>query len=801
MTELRTIVRALARAPGFLLLAIAILTTGIALTLYMFGAIDGFVLRPLPYNNADRMIHLELTGPQGDSAVSIGDYFELRDAATTVPDLAAFYDATVNLGGVGEPERLEGEFVSANLFDDLGVRPDFGRGFDPGDERAGAERVALISNELWQRRFGRDPAVLGKNVRLNSEPTTIVGVMAPGFDFPQKQEVWIPLRRDSEAFDRAKAGEAEVAGHLAPGATLAAARAELQGLVQRLAAADSSFPSDQRAVVKPFPLEFVSPRTRTALSVMLISVVLVLLIACADVANLLLLRGLGRQRAIAVRAALGASRRRLVVLGLVEGGLIAGVASGLGLAVAEWGGAATMRLLRGSEDMEIPSWVHIRIDGLSIAVTLGVAVAVTLIAALGPALAGSRPNVLAELRGARGSIGRLSRSSRVLVSAQIALAVALVASAGLGARSFQVLSHQKLGVDGDRILGARLGLFEGRYPTDASRLAFFRQAEERLRALPGVLDATVASSLPSTFVGGRPLEVEGVAVQDFGGRRGDIVRVSPSYCSTLDLPILSGRGLTAGDDSGGERVAVVNQRLVHDFFRDANPIGRRIRFAVRNGETPEPWRRIVGVVPDVYQGHVEDGMRPVFYVPLAQDVQRFAFVAVRTADDPRPLGPAISRAIAALDPDQPVYWIRTVSDWVAIGSFGSRFLASLFSIFAGAGLLLATVGVYSVVGYTVASRTSEIGVRRALGAPDSGVVGWILRGSARDLAIGLAVGSLLAAALMGPVAGIFHGVVRAFDPATWIALPLVLAAATALACLGPALRALQIDPAAALRVD
>ncbi len=800
-TEVRTSLRGLLRAPGFTLLAVAILTTGIALTLYMFGAIDGFVLRPLPYRGADRLIHVEVTSSQGDSAVPVGDFFHLRDTATTVSDLAAFYDATINLGGIGEPERLEGEFVSSNLFSVLGIRPQLGRGFDAGDEKAGAPRVALISNELWQRRFGGDPAVVGQTVRLNAEPTTVVGIMAPGFDFPQKQEIWVPLRRDAAAFDRQIAGEAEVAGHLAPGASLAAARAEIGGLVKRMAAEDSSLPKDLRAVVKPLALEFVPPKTRMTLTVMFVAVLLVLLIACADVANLLLVRGLGRQREFALRAALGASRRQLVVRGLVEGGIVAAASSVLGLALAEWGGAKTMQILRAAGDVSIPSWVDIRIDAASIVFTLAVAVTTTLVAALGPALAASRPKVVAQLRqSGRGAIGGLKRSSRILVAAQIALSVALVASAGLGARSVDVVAHEKVGVDGDHILGARVGLFEGRYPDDASRLAFFRDAERRLRGLPGVVDATVTSSLPSSFIGGLPLEVEGVPTSDFGGRRGSIARVSPSYFSTLDLPILSGRGLAESDTGESEPVAVVNQRLVRDFFHGQSPIGRRIRFVPRGDHEAGAWRRIVGVVPDVYQGRFDDGMRAVFYVPLAQDVQRFAFLALRSAGDPRALAPAVARAVAAIDPDQPVYWLRTVAEWVSIGTFMTRFMAVLFGIFAFAGLLLASAGIYAVVGYTVVSRTSEIGVRRALGARDSGIVAWILRGSSRDLAIGLAIGALLAAAMTHPVAGIFIGV-RAFDPATWIALPIVLALATAIACLAPTLRALKIDPAAALRAE
>jgi putative ABC transport system permease protein len=801
--EIRTSTRGLARTPGFFIFAALLLAAGVALTLYIFSAINGFFLRPLPWPEAERLAHLELADAEQRASsleVPLPDYFALRETLTTVDGLSAFYSGTVNLRAEGEPERVEGGFTTVGLFDLLALRPALGRLFVAADEAPEAPPVAVLSHAVWQRRFGGDPHMIGRTLRLNTVPTTVVGVLPPEFRFTGVQEIWLPIRADRAAEPRESAVSVEIVGRLVPGASFDALRAEADAALARVAAADSSVPTTLTAVVKPFADEFVGPGARISITLMFVAVVLVLLIACADVANLLLVRGLGRQRDVAVRAALGAGRRRLVVQGLVEGGVIAAVACAAGLPLALWGGERTMELLRAAEGVDIPSWVTMKLDARVVAFTFVLAAAAALLASLGPALAGSRPRVLAELRGAgRGTQGsRLGRSSRALVVAQMALSVALLVCAGLAVRSVQKLAALDVGVDTKRLLGARIGLFEGNYPDDSSRLEFFRRTEETLRALPGVAEATVTTSLPASFIGGLPLEVEGVPLADFGGRRGNIARVSPSYFATLELPILTGRGLTNGDDGSREPVAVVNQSLARYFFGDRSPLDRRIRFASR-GE-PRPWIRIVGVVPDVIQDELDEGIKPAFYVPIAQDVPQFAFLAVRAAGDPRPLGPAIARAVAAIDPDQPVYWLRTVEDWRRIGSFMNSFQASLFTLFAAAGLLLAGAGLYGVLAFNVASRTGEIGVRRALGAADRGIVAWIARGNVRDLALGLGLGAVVAGALARPLAGLFYDV-EAFDALTWLAIPLVLGITTLLAALVPTLRALRVEPAVALRQE
>jgi putative ABC transport system permease protein len=798
-TDVRTALRSLRKSPGFALFATLALAAGIGLTLYMFGAINAFVLRPLPYASADRLIHVELADPTLDQAsleVPYPDFLEWQRELTSVADLAAYYEGTLNLADSGDPERLDGAFVTGNLFALLGARAEVGRALTADDSRPGAPAAVVISRLVWERRYGSDSTVIGRAARVNGRPATIVGVMPEGFRFPTRTEAWATIPESAASGRSANAPSVEVVGHTVPGSGPEAVAAELETSLARMLADDSSRQAGLRPVVKPFVEEYVGPNTRQQLTLMFVAVFLVLLIACANVANLLYARGVGRKRDLAVRAALGASRRRLVAFGLTEALVVSLIASGIGLVLAQRAGDWTMERLRGNEDMSIPSWVHFETDARSIAFTLGIAVAAALAAGLAPALAGSRPDVQHELRSAgRGGAARSRRVLRVLVVGQIALCCGLVTSAGLAARSIAKLYGVDLGVDGERILGGRIAMFEERFPDSASVHAFFERAEARLRELPGVVEATVTSSLPGTFVGGSRIEIEGVDAGD-GRRFADVVRVTPSYFDAMDVALATGRGFAASDDAGSERVAVVNRTFAERYLDGGDPIGRRLR-AVGPGE-PGPWLRVVGIAPDLRQDAIDDPLDPTYYVPLAQDPPRFAFLAVRTAAPAAPLKEALRKAVAELDPDQPVYFLRTLDEWVAIVRWSNRFLAGMFVVFAFAGLALAALGVYGMAAYAVAQRTAEIGLRRALGAHDGAVFGLVARRSALDLAWGLGFGSLLAVALAQPLAGMFYGV-EAFDAPTFGAVPLVLLAAVALATVLPARRALRVEPAVALR--
>jgi len=796
--DLRTSLRSLRKSPGFALFATLALAAGIGLTLYMFGAINAFVLRPLPFPDAERMVFVELAEPEQDrtSGVPYPDFLVWQRELTSTSDLAAYWGGTLNLADRGEPDRFEGAFVTGNLFAVLGARAEVGRALTAADSAPGAPAAVVLSRLAWERRYGSDPAVVGSAVRVNGRPATIVGVMPEGFRFPHRTEAWATIPESAAAARGDDVSFVAVIGHAGPGHGPESVAAELASVLARMRADDGSRPAGLVPVVKPFVEEYVGPNTRKQLALMFVAVVLVLLIACANVANLLYARGVGRKRDLAVRAALGASRRRLVAFGLAEALLVSLVAAGIGLVLAQRAGDWTMESLRGNEDMDIPSWVHFAIDGRSVAFTVGIALFAALVAGLAPALAGSRPDVQHELRaGGRGGPARSRRALRVLVVAQIALCCGLVTSAGLAARSIAKIYRVDLGVDTGRILGGRVAMFEERFPDEASMLDFYRRAERRLTELPGVVSATVTSSLPGTFIGGNRFEIEGV---DHGERRpgADVARISPSYFETMGVELAAGRGFTAADDAGSERVAVVNRTFVERFLGGADPIGRRLR-AVGQEENG-PWVRIVGVAPDLLQDEIDEPQSPTYYLPLEQDPPRFAFLAVRTSGPATALKEPLRKAVAELDPDQPVYFLRTLDEWVAIIRWSNRFLAGMFVTFAFAGLALAAIGVYGMAAYAVAQRTSEIGLRRALGAGDRAVFGLVARRSAHDLAWGLGTGALLAVALAQPLAGMFYGV-EAFDAPTFAAVPLVLFAAVALATAVPARRAVRIEPAVALR--
>jgi len=793
--------RSLRKSPGFTFFSILVLAAGIGLTLYMFGAINGFVLRPLPYRDAGRLVHFELSNPSLEEeslAVPYPDYLELRPNLGGLTDVAAFYEGTLNLSDSGDPERFSGVFASGDLFGVLGERAILGRGLTAADSAPGAPAVVVLSEVVWERRYGRDPGVVGRAVRLNGRPATVVGVMPASFRFPIATEAWtsIPARMANLSWQDAIG--VEVIGHLAPGSSMATVRAELDAALQRQEAVDSSRPGGRRAVIKPLAEEWVSPQTRRTIGTMFVAVLLVLFISCANVANLLYARGVGRRRHMAVRAALGASRRRLIVHGLTESCVVALAAAAIGLPLAERAGAWTMELLRTKADMDIPSWVRFDTDARGLLFTLFVAVVSAVAAGLIPALSGSRVDVQTELGAAgRSAVARGSRSLRILVVAQIALSCGLVICAGLAARSVGKLADAELGVDSERILGGRVALFEESYPDDASSLDFYARAEQSLRELPGVEAATVTTSLPGTFASYARVEVEG---SELDPRRtlSQTASTSPTYFEAMGVELVAGRGFRASDDAEGEPVAIVNQRFAERYLAGSDPIGRRLRFHSQDGSNP--WLRIVGVAPDLDQAGLDDPTRPACYLPIAQSTPRYAFLALRSTGDAGALRQSLAKSVAAIDPDQPVYYLRTLEEWNTVERWSNRFMATLFVTFAFAGLLLASIGVYGMTAYAVAQRTPEIGVRRVLGALDSSVVTLVARRSLLDLAWGLGVGLLLAVVLARQVAGILYGV-DSFDLPTFAVVPLVLLLAVAAATLSPVRRALAIEPATALRQE
>jgi putative ABC transport system permease protein len=798
---LRQTLRALVRSPGYSLAAILMLGLGLGLVSYMFTAINAFVLRPLPFPRSEQLVHVELaklSEGQDSIEVPLADFVDLRREQTSLGGLAAFSTGTVNLGGDPHPERLDGAFVTAEALATIGVRPLHGRTFAAGDDQPGAPAVAVLGFELWRDRFAADPAIVGRTARFNGREAVVVGVMPAGFRFPLAQQIWLPLTLDATRLERAGGTSVEVFGRLPEGRSLAAARAEIRGIVERLAAAHPETNAGLTAVVKPYAEEFVSAEMRRMLFTMFGAVVLVLLIACSNVANLVLARSVGRRRELAIRAALGARRRQLAARIGLESLLLAVAGGALGFALASAAARLTFRIGKASFDW--PYWVNFALDWRDFACVAAAALAVTLMAGILPALRALRGDLTAPIRESGGGTvsSGLGRLGRTLVAAQVAFCCVVLTGTGLMVRSVVEVRAVRLGANVDGVLSGRIGLFETSYPTSGDRARFFAALETRLRQLPGVEAATVANSLPATFANGDFFAAEGA--EPPAGRPPVVARVAtaPGYFAFFRVSIQEGRDFTAHDGGDAAPVAIVNRRLAERFWPGESALGRRLRLG--RDATTDPWRTVVGVVGDVQQDEVEDPLRPAVYLPLAQDAPRFVSLAVRAQGSPAALAAAVRQAVADLDRDLPVYWLRTIDEWIDLGRFSVEFLAAIFAAFGAVAFALAAVGLYALLAYAVSQRRREIGVRRALGARDAALAKLVLRQGLGQALAGVGVGVPLALAFGRLLSGELVGI-SPHDPATLLAVVVALVAVAALASWVPTRRALRLDPVVALRQE
>lgn len=800
--ELRSALRSLARQPGHAVLATAILACGLGLTMYMFGAIEAYVLRPLPYHDSSHLYHVEyqrLKSPMGTLGVPMDDYLDLRDRQTSFKKLAAFRQGTVNLSGTARPERYDGVFVTSTAFDVIGATPALGRGFVASDCEPGAAPVVIIGHQVWLDRFAGDPGVIGSGTRVNSRAATIVGVMPKGFYFPVREQIWVPLTLDVTGTARGAGYRLDVIGRLWEGVSPAAARAELTTITAELASLYPETNSDLVPTVKTYAEEYVDQGTRTTLYTMFATVLLVLLVACANVANLTLVRTNGRRRELAIRSALGAGRLRLMLQVLTECLVISVAAAAVAVWLSTWGGKLTMAIIRSQENAP-PTWVEISLRWPHFAFALAAALVTTVLAGALPALRASATDVNDSLRaGGRGLAGTpLGRLSRMLVVGEIGLACVVLVCAGLMVRSLVKLDARDLGADTASILTGRIGLFEGDYPDAADRSAFLTRLEARLGELPGVEAATLSTSLPGTMVNATYYTVEGRDVET--GKRPPwttYAAVSPSYLETFGIPVREGRGLTAADDARASQVVVVNSLMAKAVAEGGRAVGTRLRLG-RPDDPDAVTVTIVGIVPDVNQDEVDEPLAPTIYRPIAQAPPRFVSLALRTTGDPMAQAEALRLAVNALDPNLPIYWVRTLDEWIDQGRFYARLLASLFAIFAAIGLLLAAAGLYAVLAYEVSQRGAEIGVRRALGATNERIVKLLLERGVLQLSVGLGIGIAIAVPFARLLSGELFGVAP-WDPATFAVVVATIAAVALLAAVAPARRALSVDPADTLR--
>ncbi len=807
--DIRFALRALARSPGFTATSVLMLAVGIGLCIYMFGAINAFALKPLPFADADRLVHFEYTEarePSRNIALAHLDWLDLRDRQQVLDTLAAYAQGTANLGGIeGAPERLAGAFVSSEVMPALGVRPQLGRGIEAADTAAGAPRVAVIGHRVWQLRFNADPAVVGRQVRVNGEATTVIGVMPENFGFPVAEAMWLPLSSDRTVAASDAALRVKTFGRLREGVTLPQASQAFDALMLGLAAERGMPLRGDRAKLEPFAHEFIMPQIRDATAAMFVVVLMVLLIACANVASLVLARFAARARELGIRSALGASRRRLVVQVLAETIVVAMLATVLGYAGADV--AARVFDASMSADSQLPYWVDFSLDMRDLAFCAGIALASALLAGLVPALRAGRVDVQASLRdGSAGSLGGGKRRGRFLVGAEVALCVVLLVCAGIAVRSALHAQETELGVRTDDVLTGRIALFESTYPDAASRTRFVDALQARFAALPGVQRVGFASTLP----------LMGYERQDYA-RVGDVVAegerrpqawassIDDGFLATFGIALREGRVFDARDTAQSPRVAIVSASFAAAAWPGQSALGQRVQLSPKSPGSP--WLEVVGVVADSSQAdYVQSGASAAYrgdgnvFRPLAQEPPAFVSFALHTTGDQAALSQAVRDAVRAVDADLPVYWLQPMSQWRRSIFWGAELLANMFGAFAAFAVLLAASGIYAVLAFDVAARTREIGVRRALGASARSVLAMVVRRGAVQVVAGIAVGVPLAFVFARVLDTMMFPGSRA-DPLVYVVVVAVLALAVAAATLLPARRALRVDPMVALRQE
>jgi len=800
--DLRFGFRMLVKNPGLAAIAVTAFALGIGLTTVSFSLVYGAIIRGLPFPEPERLIHLEESRPEHgieSRAVSIPDFADWRAQQTAFEDLSGFAMGTANLAIAGEkPERQAAAYTTASMFDLVKVQPRIGRAFTPVDDAPGAPQVVLLSDGLWQGRFGGDPGVLGRSIRVNGEPATIVGVMPPGFRFPLLQDLWVNLRPDPTAVKRDEGRRLEVFGRLKPGVTMAGAGANLAAITRRLGA---EYPATNKGIIpllKPYTEEFIGPEVSAMLYTMLAGVFGVLLIACANVANLLLARTALRSREVAIRTALGASRRRLVAQMLCETGVMALIGAVLGLVIA----AVGIRLFNDAmADSRPPFWIDVRLHPPVLLFSLGLALTASVAAGLAPALQASGDRLYDVLKDeSRSAAGfRLGRFSKGLVLAEVSLSCALLVAAGLMTKSVVRLRNVDWGFASRQVFTAEIAMLESAHPDTAKRVAFLDDLLPRLDAIPGVHAAAIASTIPGEDGNFAFVAIEGrayAAEQDYPEMR--YSAVSPRFFEIFNARPLQGRVLEDADRPGTLPVAVVNASFARTHFPNESPIGRRIRFG--QADSKEPWRTIVGVVPDRNMDGVDNEEPEGLYVPLSQRPHELLSLVATADGNPMTVTAQVAAAVAQLDPDLPVFNILSHAELVARRTWYYRVFGMLFMVAGLVALFLAAIGLYGVMAFSVSRRRHEFGVRMALGASAQAILRMVLGQGLRQLAIGIAVGLGMGMLLARGLQVVLFGVDPA-DAQVYAGIVAVLGLTGVAACVIPARRATRIEPWIALRGD
>jgi putative ABC transport system permease protein len=797
LQDLRYGLRSLRKKPGFTLTAVIALALGIGANSALFSVINGVLLRSLAYRDADSIVMVwEKNFQRGRSqnSVSPANFLDWKKQSASFEQFAASWDTRVNLTSGGEPEEIQVQRVSADFFSVLGVPPRLGRSFVHEEDVAGGNLVVVLSHELWQSRFGGNPTIVGQSITASGRTFIVVGVMPPGFHFLNTQvQAWIPLALDPANDWRKQGRYLRSVARLKSGVTIQQAQAELDGIAKRLEQDYPDYNKGWGANLVPMHEQIVGD-IRPVLLVLLAAVAFVLLIACANVANLLLSRAASRQKELALRAALGAGRTRLIRQMLTESVLLAVMGGALGVFLAYWG----IQLLLALAPDNIPRLNEITIDPRVLIFTLAISLLTGLIFGLVPALQSSRPDLSDALKeGARGSSGGSRLFRNLFVVAEMALALVLLVGAGLMLRSFFQLHQVKTGFDTDRVLTMRVQLPTAKYQQPAQRAEFFKRAQERLAALPGVKSVGAISFLPLTGLASStsfnlatqpdlpPSESPGTEVR----------AITPGYFAAMGIPLLKGRSFDERDGADS-RVLVINETLARKYFPGENPIGQRL---IVNWD-PKVADEIVGVVGDVKETALAEEANPAIYWPHPREPYQFMTFVLRSAIDPAPLSATATKEIHALDPDQPVADIRTLDQVVAKSIARPRFNALLLAIFAGVALVLASVGIYGVMNYSATQRTQEIGIRMALGAKPGDILRLVVGHGMKLTLAGIVIGVIASLALTRVMANLLFGV-TATDLPTFVAVSVILTTVALVANYIPARRATRLNPVIALRYE
>ncbi|HXU36322.1 MAG TPA: ABC transporter permease [Blastocatellia bacterium] len=811
--------RMLRKSPGLTSVAVLSLALGMGAISTIFSFVNGIMLRPLPYPHSERLVILDETAArQGMASMSVSypNFLDWRERNHSFEDIACydtggFAMSGGNTNGSVEPEQIKGAFVNQGMFEILGVAPILGRTFTADEDQPDHDLVVILGYGLWQRRYGGDPNILGQTLTMNNRQRVVIGVMPKGFQFPEVADAWGPLALTPKIYTRTDHGLQALA-RLRPGVTLEQAQAEMTGIAANIETENPVTNEGLGVNVIDLRANLVGDYKK-ALLILLGVVAFVLLIACVNVANLLLARATSRQKEIAIRAALGANRRR-IFRQLVTESLLLGVISGaLGLVLALWG----MDLLLAAIPIDIPFWMKFDLDWRVLGFTGACSVLTGFVFGTAPAFQASNPDLNETLKegGRSGTGAGRGRLRSLLVVAEIALSLVLLVGAGLMMRSFISLQNVNAGINPAGVLTFTI-VPAVKYRAPEKRIAFFQQLIERVRLIPGVVSAGSNSGLPlSGSNWGRSLTVEGFPVLSVG--QAPMINhcvVSPGYFSTMGIPILKGRDFDERDtkaqsapqigvrDGGmpaaSTGVTIIDERLAREYWPDEDPIGKRIRFGPP--EDNEPWHTIVGVVGEVKHERLDSSTRKSVYLPYAQMPVGGSSIAIRTSGRPENLVSAVRALVKELDPDLPLTRMMPMSQIVARSVWQPRLYTALFGVFAAVALILAAVGIYGVMSYAVTQRTREIGLRMALGAEKKDVMKLVVGQGVVLAALGVGTGLVAAVGLTRLMSSLLFGV-TATDLATFAAVSVLLAGVALGACFVPARRAAKVDPMVALRYE